>query len=127
VVAAAPTQQTGLRKAAAMWSPDMPDRAALATSLRGHIDLYRMKKDIEQDRLLDPIAAGKLLAGIEHAERQIDKQPSQAMFSFALAPAIGLASAVTVASLFSTAPAVQAALRQVGTGVISGAARLGAI
>jgi hypothetical protein len=78
-------------------------------------------------RELSPLAAGRLLAGIDHAERSIDAQPSVAAFSFAAAPVLGLATAVTIGSLFATAPAVQNALRQAGGGVVSGAQAVGAI
>lgn len=105
---------------------DLPDRGDLAGSIKSHIDLYKMKKDIEQDRLLDPAAAGKMLAGIEYAERQIDAaHASVGTFGLSAAPLLGLAGGIALGSLFATSPATQAGLARIGDGVVSGAMRLG--
>jgi len=107
---------------------DIPDRGDLATSVKSHIDLFKMKKEIAQDRTLDPAAAGKLLAGIELAERQIDSsQASVGTFGLYAAPVLGLAAGIALGSLFATSPSTQAGLTQVGGGVVSGAQRLGLI
>lgn len=126
-VGAAPRPPMAPRLPKVAWaSPGLPDRGDLANSVKSHIDLYRMKREIEQDRLLDPSAAGKMLAGIEYAERQIDSaQATVGVFGLASAPILGLASGIALGSLFATSPATQAGLASLGGGVVSGAKRLG--
>jgi len=130
--APAPTAPTPLKKTAAVklaWGiSEVPDRADLGNSIKSHIDLYRMKQDITNDRLLDPVAAGKMLAGIDYAERKIGAaQASVGTFGIAAAPLLGLAAGIALGSLYATSNQTQGALRNAGDGVVSGALRLGVV